>query len=112
MASNLRPETKSTNDPALFGGTAYFAILNAVKAQPGLIAGKLNGPCGEHCAIGSYFALKKHMALPMTLIDEVAAVNDSMPNVTPIARKRAVMRWLKWKLGTLGFPGFQNSLAK
>lgn len=109
MPSNLRPETCTTTSPALRGGTAYFAIYNAVKAQPGLIAGKLDGPYGEHCAIGSYFALDKHLALPSDLIDEVAAVNDSMRNETPLARKRGVLRWLRWKLSGLNFPGFEKA---
>lgn len=103
----LRPETMSTNDPALYGASAYFAIYNAVREQPGLIHGKLDGPCGEHCAIGSYFALPKHMALPSDLIEEVAAVNDSLVNVTQRARKLAMLRWLRWKLGTFKFPGFE-----
>lgn len=106
--SNLRPETRTTTDPAIRGGTAYFAIYNAVKAQNGLIAGKLHDN-GAYCAIGSYFAQPKHMALPMDLIDEVAAVNDSMQDVTRLARKRGVLRWLRWKLGELGFEGFKKA---
>lgn len=104
--STLRPETQATKDPAIRGGTAYLAIYNAVREQDGLFHGKLDGPHGEHCAIGSYFALPKHMALPMDLIDEVAAVNDSMPHASGRRRKTMMVRWLRWKLGTLGMPGF------
>lgn len=108
--SNIRPELKSANknDPCLHGGTAYFAIYNAVKAQTGLIHGKLDGPYGEHCAIGSYFALPKHVCLPTALIDEVAAVNDSMPNLSAKLRKREVLRWLRWKLAEIKMPGFER----
>lgn len=98
----LRPEVRSTNDPAISGGSAYFAIYNAVKAQPGLIHGRLDNEYGAHCAIGSYFALPKHMALPTSLIEEVAAINDSLPNASAATRKREVLRWLRWKLDKLG----------
>ena len=42
--STLRPETVSAKSdaPCLHGGTAYFAIYQAVKAQDGLIHGKLH----------------------------------------------------------------------
>lgn len=106
--SRLRPETRNADarEPCLYDGAAYFAIYNAVREQDGLIHGRLNNAAGEHCAIGSYFALKKHVCLPQNIIDEVAAVNDSMPQASTIYRKRQVVRWLKWKLGTLGMPGF------
>lgn len=88
------------------GGTAYLMILNAVKMQSGLLHGKLEEQ-HEYCAIGSYFHVNKRTALTSTLIDEVAAFNDSMPAVTPRQRKLAVIRWLKWKLAREGMPGFQ-----
>ena len=67
---------------------------------------------GEHCAIGSYFALDKHVALPMDLIDEVAAINDSMPTLTEKQRKREMLRWLRWKLTALGMTGFHTGPLK
>jgi hypothetical protein len=109
--SRLRPETRSTDNPALTGGSAYFAIFNAVKSQDGLIAGRLDDGRGAHCTIGSYFAQTNHMPLPMALIDEVAAINDSITG-SPKVRKREMVRWLKWKLGTLGFPGYERYTAK
>lgn len=92
-------------------GTAYLMILNSIKCQNGLIHGKLHNH-GEHCAIGSYFHLHNNTALPESLIDEVAAVNDSLPNASPKIRKREVMRWLKWKLDQLGFPGMKPANRK
>lgn len=104
----LRPETRtaSPNEPCLYDGSAYFAIFNAVREQRGLIHGRLHNASGEHCAIGSYFAIEKHVCLPADLIEEVAAVNDSMPHATTRQRRLQMLRWLRWKLGMLGMPGF------
>lgn len=82
-------------------GTAYLLIANAIKGRDGLIHGKLHEQ-GEHCAIGSYFETHAHTALPSDIVDEVAAVNDSVPNATPKQRKRTVLKWLRWKLNQLG----------
>lgn len=98
--SILRPEMRSTTGPCVTNGTAYLMILSAVEIQAGLIHGKLHAH-GAHCAIGSYFAINR-TALPMDLIDEVAAVNDSVPHLSEPSRKRHVLRWLKWKCQTLG----------
>lgn len=107
--SSLRPETRRADDsePCLSGGSAYLAIYNAVRGQEGLISGRLHNSVGEHCAIGSYFSLPKHVCLPMNLIDEVAAVNDSMPSFSKKQRRTMMLRWLRWKLGTIGMPGFK-----
>lgn len=108
--SKLRPETCDAK-PGTYAprnGTAYLMIYNAVKEQPGLLYGKLDGRHGEHCAIGSYFQQNPRTALAHDLIDEVAAVNDSLPNATAKQRKANVMRWLKWKLGQAGMPGFER----
>jgi hypothetical protein len=110
--STLRPTLYTTNEPALYDGTAYLAIYNAVKEQPGLLHGKLKNGKGDYCAIGSYFALPSHMALPNTLIDEVAAINDSAPRLTPRQRKRMVLRWLRWKLAEAGMPGYRAAKQK
>lgn len=84
------------------GLTAYLLILRAVEEKRGLIHGQLHDH-GESCAIGSYFDLHPQSALPQPLIDEVATVNDAAPRLTPAARKRHVLQWLRWKLGTLGW---------
>lgn len=108
--SRLRPETSDAK-PGTYAptnGTAYLMIYNAVKSQDGLFHGKLDGPRGEHCAIGSYFHVNPRTALAHALIDEVAAVNDSLPNGTARQRKANVMRWLKWKLAQTGMPGFER----
>jgi hypothetical protein len=107
--SKLRPTLKTATDgsPCMRNGTAYFMILNAVEQQTGLIHGQLHA-AGAHCAIGSYFEVNGNTCLPNDLIDEVAAVNDSMPKLTPVQRKKRMMQWLKWKLAALGVPGYHK----
>lgn len=105
--SVLRPSMTTNSDkPAPTGGTAYLMILKAVEREPGLIHGKLHDDDAKSCAIGSYFNVNKTTALRTSMVDEVAAVNDSVPHMTPRGRKRFVMTWLKWKLATLGMPGY------
>jgi len=92
-------------DPRLYtprGANAYFIIMQAVEAQPGLIHGKLHG-VGAHCAMGSYWKAHPDWAIPDCVIDEVAGINDSAPTVTVKRRKEIVLQWLKWKLRCYGF---------
>ncbi len=102
--SKLRPECvdgKGAYSPPY--ETALLGIYHAVKHQDGLIAGKLDGLRGEHCAIGSYFAEHPQSALETALIDEVALVNDSIRG-THKYRRREMLRWLRWKLEQAGVP--------
>ena len=101
--SHLRPDLRTSHpgDPALKGTAAYYAVYNAVLARPGLVSGTLRS-AGEYCAIGSYFALPSHIALYESFIDEVAAVNDSVPWATNRQRRAVVLRYLRWKLGQAG----------
>src|SRR5437660_167496 len=103
--SKYRPELVTTcrNVFCPRNGTAYLMILNAVRSKRGLIHGKLEDSAHRCCAIGSYFDVNRNHGLPEDLIDEVTAVNDSMPNVTMYQRKLRMMRWLRWKLAQLGF---------
>lgn len=107
--SKLRPTLVTARDgtPCMRNGTAYLMILNAVEQRQGLIHGRLEAK-GEYCAIGSYFHINDHTSLPDALIDEVAAVNDSMPKLTPIQRRKRMMQWLKWKLAALGMKGYHK----
>jgi hypothetical protein len=89
-------------------GTAYLLIYRAVKDTNGLIHGQLHDQRGHHCAIGSYFERHANTALPTDLIDEVASVNDSLPNKTNRQRRLAVLRWLRWRLATCGVPEFER----
>lgn len=106
--SRLRPELSTTTGPVtVSNGTAYLCVLNAVRSRPGLIHGRLTS-WGEYCAIGSYFHVEPNAVLPSVLIDEIAAVNDSLPTATSRQRKQVVVRWLRWKLTSLGMPGYAS----
>lgn len=107
--SKLRPTLVTSRDgsPCMRNGTAYLMILNAVESRSGLIHGQLEAK-GEYCSIGSYFHVNKGTALPEALIDEVAAVNDSMPTLTPIVRRKRMIQWLKWKLADLGMSRYHK----
>jgi hypothetical protein len=110
--SKLRP-TLCNADPGttvMRNGTAYLMIFNAVQSRAGLVHGELQKR-GEFCAIGSYFEINRNTGLPSELIDEVAAVNDSMPTVSRPERRRRVLRWLRWKLTAIGMPGFKPRKA-
>lgn len=91
-------------------GTALLMIERSVQRQRGLVHGALHSH-GEHCAIGSYFEDHDDTSLPSALIDEVAAVNDSVPELSNRGRKQFVVKWLKWKLGQLGMPGYERAKA-
>jgi hypothetical protein len=108
--SKLRPEcgTGGPKDYCPDKGTALLMTLNAVRTQSGLIHGRLRDN-GGRCAVGSYFLVNPKCCYPGDLTDEVAAVNDSMPNGTPRQRKQMVMRWLRWKLTQIGMPGFTQA---
>ena len=101
MSSRLRPGIPSTSDPALPDNTAYYAIYGAVRAQSGLCHGVLHDRRGAHCAIGSLWDTAR-VVLTSALIDEVAAVNDSVPHMTKRQRRAFVLRWLRWKLQQVG----------
>lgn len=109
--SSLRPELGNRDaKPGSYcptNGTAYLMIYNAVKSKEKLIAGRLHSG-GESCAIGSFWDVNPRCALHVPLIDEVAAVNDSVVG-TPRQRRLVVLRWLRWKLKQAGMPGFEKA---
>lgn len=100
--SKLRPEIKSTTNKALPYDTALFLIRDSVARRRSLIFGKLDGAAGEHCAIGAFYADNPGVVLYTKLVDEVAAVNDSVPPTeTPHERWKKVNSWLRWKIRVL-----------
>ncbi len=105
--SKIRPECIKANpgDYSPKGVTAFLSIYNAVRSERfGLITGKLHDDLGHSCAIGCFFnAVDKGTALPNSIIDEVSTVNDSCKSLTPKQRKTSVMKWLRWKLRSLGY---------
>lgn len=103
MSSRLRPETSpAKGKTAIPDDTALFLIRNSVAQRRSLIYGRLHNGLGGHCAIGCFWQDNPDAALNLTLIDEVAAVNDSVPpSATPHERWKKVNSWLRWKLNVL-----------
>lgn len=102
--SKLRPECSTCTDgrPALPYDTALFMIRDSVAKRRSLIYGRLNGPNGAHCAIGAFWEDNPRQLLKSSLIDEVAAVNDSLPpSATPHERWEKVNNWLRFKIRSL-----------
>jgi hypothetical protein len=110
--SELRPEVRTAHSDKYTptGGTAYLMVYNAVQSKHALIHGRLHA-FGESCAIGSFWDVNPKCALPSAFIDEVAAVNDSLPSATARQRRAHVLRWLRWKLAQVGMPGFVPRIA-
>lgn len=101
----MRPETRDAPSwkTAPNYTDALYMIRDAVRRRDRLIYGKLNRPDGQHCAIGSFFADNPKLALQTSVIDEVAAYNDSIPpTASEKTRKRKVLEWLNFKLSALG----------
>ena len=101
--TKLRPELASARgEVALPDDTALFLIRDSVARRRLLIYGRLDDAVGNHCAIGSFFADNPRAVLNSTLIDEVAAVNDSVPrNASPEERWKKVNEWLRFKIASL-----------
>lgn len=99
--TTLRPECFDSKHAAVPDDTALFLIRDSVFRRRTLIHGRLNGPEGTHCAIGWFWADNPRLALNSDLIDEVAAVNDSVPNATPQQRWKKVSEWLRWKIAVM-----------
>lgn len=102
--SSLRPECKDAryDSVALSDETALFLIRDSVAKRRSLIFGKLNDNKGGHCALGSFWADNPRATLHGGLVEEVAAVNDSLPpTATPHQRWKKVNSWLRFKIATL-----------
>lgn len=100
--SKLRPECDTSSGPAVPNDTALYLIRDAVAKRRALIHGRLNDGRGGHCAMGSFWKDNPHLAVNAELVDEVAAVNDSLPrNATPQERWKKVNSWLRWKIRVL-----------
>lgn len=105
MASKLRPECGSGNGVVLPEDTALFLILDAVNRRRVLIAGRLHDGGGHHCAMGAFWADNPRLTVSWKLLEEVAAVNDSLPaKATPQERWKKVNSWLRFKIKCLATP--------
>lgn len=101
--SHLRPECGTAyGKAALPDSTALYLIRDAVARRRSLIRGRLHDGAGKHCAIGAFWTDNPRAVLNSTLVDEVAAVNDSVPaSATPHERWKKVNSWLRWKIRLL-----------
>lgn len=100
--STLRPECVTSSDQAIPNDTALFLIRDSVAKRRSLIFGKLHDGYGKHCAIGAFWADNPGVTLNYSLIDEVASVNDSLPETaTPQQRWKKVNSWLRFKIASL-----------
>jgi hypothetical protein len=102
--SKLRPECGDARPgtPALPNDTALFLIRDAVAKRRGLIHGKLHDGKGNHCAMGAFWTDNPNAVIYSDLLDEVAAVNDSIPSTaTPKERWKKVNEWLRFKISNL-----------
>ena len=100
--SKLRPECGSSTKPSLPRETLLFLIGKSVARRRELIYGRLHGPSDGHCAMGAFWADNPKLSVPDDLVDEVAAVNDSVPPTsTPKERWKVVNSWLRFKLRAL-----------
>lgn len=100
--SRLRPECRSSSKPALSDDTALYLIRDSVAKRRVLIHGRLHDGRGHHCAMGCFWQDNPRAVVNTALLDEVAAVNDSVPpTATPQERWKKVHSWLRWKLRVL-----------
>ena len=98
--SRLRQECKDSYKPALPDDTALFLIRDAVARRRTLVHGRLHQG-NRHCAIGCFWTDNPGATLHSSLIDEVATVNDSVPNASQQQRWKKVNEWLRWKIKTM-----------
>ena len=100
--SKFRPESSNSKEPALSDSTALYMIRESVARRKELIYGRLDDGFGGHCAIGCFWQDNPKVTLNSRLIDEVAAVNDSIPpTATAHERWKKVNSWIRWKIRVL-----------
>lgn len=102
--SKLRPECGNAGPDrvALADDTALFLIRDSVARRNELIFGRLRDGKGHYCAIGAFWHDNPKAVLNESLVDEVAAVNDSIPpTASPRERWKQVNSWLRWKIKVL-----------
>ena len=99
--SKLRPECRPGTNTPLPDDTALFLIRDAVARRTSLIHGQLHRG-NKHCALGCFWNDNPDLTLSTALVDEVAAVNDSMSHASAKDRWRKMNEWLRFKERTLG----------
>lgn len=103
--SKLRPECRSAEAKRgpQHPSVIYARIFDLLSKRRGLIYGKLDGAAGEHCAMGCYWDRYSYDTVPTSIVDEIAAVNDSVkPGESKFKRWQRVRQYLRIKLATYG----------
>lgn len=108
MGTNLRPDALSstTLERAVPRNDALRLLYKSVARRRTLIKGKLKKD-GRFCAIGCLADDCAHdkvrrLCVLDTFVDEVAAVNDKLPDsVSPHRRWKYVMKWLRAEIAKL-----------
>lgn len=100
--SKLRPECSNSTAKALPRHTLIWMISKSVFRRRSLIHGRLDDADGKHCAMGCFWEDNPALSVPTDLVDEIAAVNDSIPrSASPQKRWKEVTSWLRWKMRVL-----------
>lgn len=107
MSTKLRPECGTSTTKPVATQAYLLQVLNrALQKRRGLAFGQLTKPGkggGSHCAMGCFFEESPSYCVPATLIDEVAAVNDSVPlEAGSRLRMKVVRNWVKARAAALG----------
>ncbi len=97
--SELRPTLKSSSKPGLNYRSTYFRVWEATASVRSLIHGRLDDG-HKSCAIGTYFR-QCNLPINSEAIDEIAAYNDSFPNLSEHERWKKVRKWLKFQVSKL-----------
>ena len=102
--SKLRPELEDGDDDSIYipRDTALFLIRDSVAKRRSLIHGQLSDGNGHYCALGAFWEDHPDTSIDDSLVDEVAAVNDSIPpQATARERWKKVNEWLRFKIAAL-----------
>ena len=100
----LRPECIDSppGSRSLPSDTALYLIRDSVARRRTLIYGRLHDGRGRHCALGCFWTDNPNLSLSADLVEEVAAINDSLPfSASRQERWKKVMGWLRWKMKVL-----------
>lgn len=102
--SKFRPELGDCDGSETFipNDTALFLIRDSVAKRRSLIHGMLEDGKGHYCALGAFWQDYPGTSINVSIVDEVAAVNDSVPiTATPRERWKKVNEWLRFKISAM-----------